>query len=289
MNHTGVEGATDLIIASKTATGEEESVASLSIMLLLLVLGFTMLLGSWLKSRGVTWLHQAGAALLLGMAGGLALVVQASKGNLTEDWLVRYGDYLVFDTEFFFLFLLPPIIFESGYALNGEAFFRNLGKIVYFAFPGTLLGAVTFGLGMYVLGLIRLSHPFRFANAMMFGSIIGECVCVNSIPSIPKYPITTQLITDLPITSIVGATDPVSVLAIFTDLGVEENLFAVVFGESVLNDAVAVVLYRAFSGMGETFSVRALARAMGTFMSTFLGSTAIGVGTGLARWAVTIS
>ena len=282
VNHTGVEGATDLIIASKTATGEEESVASLSIMLLLLVLGFTMLLGSWLKSRGVTWLHQAGAALLLGMAGGLALVVQASKGNLTEDWLVRYGDYLVFDTEFFFLFLLPPIIFESGYALNGEAFFRNLGKIVYFAFPGTLLGAVTFGLGMYVLGLIRLSHPFRFANAMMFGSIIGECVCVNSIPSIPKYPITTQLITDLPITSLVGATDPVSVLAIFTDLGVEENLFAVVFGESVLNDAVAVVLYRAFSGMGETFSVRALARAMGTFMSTFLGSTAIGVGTGLA-------
>ena len=282
MNHTGVEGATDLIIASKTATGEEESVASLSIMLLLCVLGFTILLGSWLKSRGVTWLHQAGAALLLGMAGGLALVVQASKGNLTEDWLVRYGDYLVFDTEFFFLFLLPPIIFESGYALNGEAFFRNLGKIVYFAFPGTLLGAVTFGLGMYVLGLIRLSHPFRFANAMMFGSIIGECVCVNSIPSIPKYPITTQLITDLPITSLVGATDPVSVLAIFTDLGVEENLFAVVFGESVLNDAVAVVLYRAFSGMGETFSVRALARAMGTFMSTFLGSTAIGVGTGLA-------
>ena len=49
VNHTGVEGATDLIIASKTATGEEESVASLSIMLLLLVLGFTMLLGSWLK------------------------------------------------------------------------------------------------------------------------------------------------------------------------------------------------------------------------------------------------
>ena len=179
MNHTGVEGATDLIIASKTATGEEESVASLSIMLLLCVLGFTILLGSWLKSRGVTWLHQAGAALLLGMTGGLALVVQASKGKLTEDWLVRYGDYLVFDTEFFFLFLLPPIIFESGYALNGEAFFRNLGKIVYFAFPGTLLGAVTFGLGMYVLGLVRLSHPFRFANAMMFGSIIGECLTVS--------------------------------------------------------------------------------------------------------------
>ena len=82
--------------------------------------------------------------------------------------------------------------------------------------------------------------------------------------------------------SIIGATDPVSVLAIFTDLGVEENLFAVVFGESVLNDAVAVVLYRAFSGMGETFSMTALARASGTFVRVFVGSTAIGVGTGLA-------
>ena len=48
-------------------------------------------------------------------------------------------------------------------------------------------------------------------------------------------------------------------MAIFTDLGVEENLFAVVFGESVLNDAVAVVLYRAFAGMGETFAVHDLA------------------------------
>uniref|UniRef100_A0A7S0IGM3 Cation/H+ exchanger transmembrane domain-containing protein n=1 Tax=Micromonas pusilla TaxID=38833 RepID=A0A7S0IGM3_MICPS len=250
---TGVEGATDLIIASKTATGEEESVASLSIMLLLCVLGATILLGSWLKSRGVTWLHQAGAALLLGIAGGVALLAQASTLGTSDlgDWLVRYGDYLVFDTEFFFLFLLPPIIFESGYALNGEAFFRNLGKIAYFAFPGTLLGAASFGVGMFALGAIGLSHSFKFSNAMMFGSIIG-------------------------------ATDPVSVLAIFTDLGVEENLFAVVFGESVLNDAVAVVLYRAFSGMGEHFSMLQLARASGTFVRVFVGSTAIGVGTGLA-------
>ena len=86
---TGVEGATDLIIASKTATGEEESVASLSIMLLLCVLGATILLGSWLKSRGVTWLHQAGAALLLGIAGGVALLAQASTLGTSDlgDWL----------------------------------------------------------------------------------------------------------------------------------------------------------------------------------------------------------
>lgn len=76
------------------------------------------------------------------------------------------------------------------------------------------MGAVVFGVGMYTLGLTGLSHSFSFVNAMMFGSIIS-------------------------------ATDPVSVLAIFNDLKVDSDLFAIVFGESVMNDAVAVVLYRA--------------------------------------------
>ena len=44
--------------------------------------------------------------------------------------------------------------------------------------------------------------------------------------------------------SLISATDPVTVLAIFHDLHVEVDLYAMVFGESVMNDAVAVVLYR---------------------------------------------
>ena len=37
---------------------------------------------------------------------------------------------------------------------------------------------------------------------------------------------------------------PVTVLAIFTDLHVDVDLYALVFGESVLNDAVAIILVR---------------------------------------------
>jgi NhaP-type Na+/H+ or K+/H+ antiporter len=44
--------------------------------------------------------------------------------------------------------------------------------------------------------------------------------------------------------AMISATDPVTVLAIFTDLNVDVNLYAIVFGESVLNDAVAIVLSR---------------------------------------------
>ncbi|EDV21918.1 uncharacterized protein TRIADDRAFT_59624 [Trichoplax adhaerens] len=44
--------------------------------------------------------------------------------------------------------------------------------------------------------------------------------------------------------AMISATDPVTVLAIFHDLHVDSKLYALVFGESVLNDAVAIVLYR---------------------------------------------
>ncbi|RXM93822.1 Sodium/hydrogen exchanger 7 [Acipenser ruthenus] len=42
--------------------------------------------------------------------------------------------------------------------------------------------------------------------------------------------------------AIISATDPVTVLAIFNELGADVDLYALLFGESVLNDAVAIVL-----------------------------------------------
>ena len=44
--------------------------------------------------------------------------------------------------------------------------------------------------------------------------------------------------------SLISAVDPVATLAIFNALDVNPTLHMLVFGESVLNDAVAVVLYR---------------------------------------------
>ena len=44
--------------------------------------------------------------------------------------------------------------------------------------------------------------------------------------------------------AIVSATDPVTVLAVFKELKVDVDLDALLFGESVLNDAVAIVLVR---------------------------------------------
>jgi len=48
--------------------------------------------------------------------------------------------------------------------------------------------------------------------------------------------------------SLISAVDPVATLAIFNALNVDQTLYMLVFGESVLNDAVAVVLYRCVPG-----------------------------------------
>jgi len=42
----------------------------------------------------------------------------------------------------------------------------------------------------------------------------------------------------------ISATDPVSVLSSFKEINADERLFALVFGESILNDAVTLTLYR---------------------------------------------
>jgi len=81
--------------------------------------------------------------------------------------------------------------------------------------------------------------------------------------------------------ALISATDPVTVLSIFQELGSDVNLYALVFGESVLNDAMAISLYRTMSSVrshaaaGENFFMMIL-----QFLETFVGSMSSGVGVG---------
>jgi len=50
--------------------------------------------------------------------------------------------------------------------------------------------------------------------------------------------------------SFISATDPVAVLAIFKEIDADENLYACIFGESIFNDAIAIVMYETVKEIG---------------------------------------
>lgn len=121
----------------------------------------------------------------------------------------------VLDSRLFFLCLLPPIILDAGYFLPIRPFMENLGTILMFAVVGTLWNAFFIGGLLYAVCQIQpdnisILHRLDLLPCLLFGSIVS-------------------------------AVDPVAVLAVFEEIHINELLHILVFGESLLNDAVTVV------------------------------------------------
>ncbi|XP_049269670.1 sodium/hydrogen exchanger 9 isoform X2 [Rhipicephalus sanguineus] len=177
------------------------------------------------------------------------------QGEVTDVESKKLNQKATFDPEIFFNIILPPIIFNAGYSLKRKFFFRNLGTIMTYAFVGTTISCFVVGVIMYAFLMFMPHLEFTFNNCLYFGAIIS-------------------------------ATDPVTVLAIFHDLHVDVNLYALVFGESILNDAVAIGLVSAISSYeennneGKEFEVAAAFKAFGNFVYIFLCSFMIGSVTG---------
>jgi len=83
--------------------------------------------------------------------------------------------------------------------------------------------------------------------------------------------------------SLISATDPVSVLAIFKELDADPNLYAIVFGESIFNDAIGIVMYETVKklGTGKNGVAAQIGEAIGAFCGIFFGSLAVGMLTAL--------
>uniref|UniRef100_UPI003AADAA11 sodium/hydrogen exchanger 7 isoform X3 n=1 Tax=Centroberyx gerrardi TaxID=166262 RepID=UPI003AADAA11 len=294
-------------LATEKEAEESHRQDSVNLLTFILLLTLTILTIWLFKHRRVRFLHETGLAMIYGLLVGVilrygipatsyhnktppscslkegpvsTLLLNVSgkffeytlKGeiNSREIHNVEQNDMLrkvTFDPEVFFNILLPPIIFHAGYSLKKRHFFRNLGSIITYAFLGTAISCFVIGNLMYgVVKLMQvvgqLTDKFYYTDCLFFGAIIS-------------------------------ATDPVTVLAIFNELHADVDLYALLFGESVMNDAVAIVLsssivaYQPSGANTHMFDAAAFFKSVGVFLGIFSGSFAMGAVTGVVTALVT--
>lgn len=159
----------------------------------------------------------------------------------------------------FFFYMLPPIILDAGYFMPNRLFFDNIGTILLMAVIGTIFNTGLIGLCLWACG-----------KTGIFG-------------------VTIPVLHIFLFSALISAVDPVAVLAVFEEIHVNEILYIVVFGESLLNDAVTVVLYHMFETYNEMdkIMVTDAIKGVASFFVVALGGTIIGVIWGFLTGLVT--
>ncbi|WP_052049733.1 cation:proton antiporter [Leptolyngbya sp. KIOST-1] len=151
---------------------------------------------------------------------------------------------------------VPPLIFESAINLDGRLLLRNLLPVLVLAGPGLLISTAIVG------AIVAWGTPLTLGQALLFGSLIS-------------------------------ATDPVAVIALFKELGAPKQLSVLVEGESLFNDATAIVTFNIILALvlsGAPLSGDTLVQGGFSFLVAFAGGLVVGAVLGFLgqfplRWA----
>mmetsp|Transcript_59298 Transcript_59298/g.94129 ORF Transcript_59298/g.94129 Transcript_59298/m.94129 type:complete len:639 (-) Transcript_59298:71-1987(-) len=132
--------------------------------------------------------------------------------------------------------LLPIIVFNGGWELDRVAFFQQFEHILIFAIGGTAITILAIGYASwFAANYIGLHGVTDFRTNMAFGALIAS-------------------------------TDPVATLATYAKLKMPKRapfLSAMVSGESLINDAVAIVVFSAINQAGEKIEMPKLFSRIG--------------------------
>ncbi|CAD6216764.1 unnamed protein product [Miscanthus lutarioriparius] len=220
-----------------SSTSDHASVVSINLFVALLCA--CIVLGHLLEEN--RWVNESNTALIIGLCTGVVILL-TTKGKSSH--------ILVFSEDLFFIYLLPPIIFNAGFQVKKKQFFRNFMTITLFGAVGTMISFFTISLGAIAI-----------FSRMNIGTLdVGDFLAIGAIFS---------------------ATDSVCTLQV---LHQDETplLYSLVFGEGVVNDATSVVLFNALQNFDlNHIDVAVVLKFLGNFCYLFLSSTLLGVFTGL--------
>ena len=108
------------------------SIASIIIFVMLVIY---IILGSYMEKKKVILGHETGVAIVIGFI--ISLGVKYLGDSSME------GSFN-FDSNIFFYFCLPPIIFAAGFNMRRKRFFDNIGYIMLFGLLGTIITFIVF-------------------------------------------------------------------------------------------------------------------------------------------------
>lgn len=154
--------------------------------------------------------------------------------------LHHFQDFQVSPEVILFVFL-PTLLFESALNLDARRLRDNLWPVLILAVPGVVLSTAVIG------GIVWAVTPIDLAPAMLLGAILS-------------------------------ATDPVAVMAMFRQLGAPSRLAMLVEGESLFNDATAIVVSRIMLGVvaASVFDWSDAVAGAGSFIVVFVGGALVG-------------
>ena len=218
-----------------------------------------ILLATWAERRHIP---SSVAAIVGGMVAGVMLRLTGADESSS---LGALREMIFFDEQLFYYLLLPPIIFEAGFSLKQTHFFDNLGTILLFAVVGTALT-----MGVVGLLVLRAGQAGWFAEEIAAGAAAHDDALDFSTPR-DAYTFG----------ALISATDPVATLSIMGAFTLHNPmLFTLVAGESVLNDAVAIVLVKIVQELpAAAFAhpLGALGTGLVSFATILLGSLVVGL------------
>ncbi|CAK9329017.1 unnamed protein product [Citrullus colocynthis] len=232
-----VESGLSIVDFGMELVADHTSVVSLNLFVALLC--GCIVIGHLLEEN--RWINESIIALVIGLCTGI-IILLTTRGKSSHLFL--------FNEELFFIYLLPPIIFNAGFQVKKKQFFRNIMTIVLFGAFGTLISFCIISLG-----------ALHFFQKMNIGSLdLGDYLAIGAIFS---------------------ATDSVCTLQV---LNQDETplLYSLVFGEGVVNDATSVVLFNAIQNFDLSHMNSSIVlQFIGNFLYLFIASTVLGILVGL--------
>ena len=214
------------ILPIRFLSEEEESTDSIKLSLETLVLSLMLIIyitsGPLLKKSGVKILHASGFTMIIGFIFTFIVKILFTNSNFFKGFQ--------FNRNLFFTFILPWIIFSAGYNLKIESFLKYFRYIILFSFSGTLISFLIISVFTYILNKNQIFSYYENSSNGNYKKIILDFTVLEI----------------LQFSAAVSATDTISAVSLLMEDN-EPKLNAISFGDSVINNAISIALFRIVS------------------------------------------